>query len=307
VRGAPPSGPGRPATIDDLDAIVALFRASDARVTDEPESMHEYLTWIWDMSYFELARDARLLPGTEVPGAFVQIVRDPDGGPARLDWAVHPRLDLEPIASELFDWGEEQRAARGVAEPLRANVMSDDDAGTTFLERRGYTHVRTSWDMTRDLSPGDRMVAPSPGVTVRTFRAGEESLLHRVADTSFEDHWDHVPWTLESFTGSMLAAPWEPGLTFFAEVDGQVAGELVALPFDDRGFIASVGVLRGFRGRGAATAMMRHAFAALAERGLPRVELSVDAASPTGAVSLYEGLGMRAVRSYSTFDGPGAA
>ena len=47
--------------------------------------------------------------------------------------------------------------------------------------------------------------------------------------------------------------------------------------------------------------------AALAERDLPRVELSVDAASPTGAVSLYEGLGMRAVRSYASFDGPSAA
>jgi mycothiol synthase len=307
VKGAPAPGPGRPATTDDLDAIVGLFLASDASVADEPESMHEYLTWIWDMSYFELARDARLLPGIEGPEAFVQVVRDPDGGPARLDWAVHPRVDLELAASSLFDWGEGQRAARGVAEPLRTNVMSDDEAAKAFLERRGYTQVRTSWDMTRDLSPDDRTVAASPGVTVRTFRPGEESLLHRVADTSFEDHWDHVPWTLESFTESMLATPWEPGLTFFAEVDGQVAGELVALRFEDRGYIASVGVLGEFRGRGAATAMMRHAFAALAGRGLPRVELSVDAASPTGAVSLYEGLGMRAVRSYASFDGPSAA
>ena len=91
--GSPPPGPGRPATTDDLDAIVALFHASDARVTDEPESMHEYLTWIWDMSYFDLERDARLLPGGDGPDAFAQIVCDPDGGPARLDWAVHPRLD----------------------------------------------------------------------------------------------------------------------------------------------------------------------------------------------------------------------
>jgi mycothiol synthase len=307
VTGGSPSGPGRPATTADLDAIVALFHASDARVTDEPESMHEYLTWIWGMSYVDLERDSRVLPGGDGVDAFVQIVCDPDGGPARLDWTVHPRLGLEPTAATLLDWAEAQRAIRGVEQPLRTNVMDGDDAGKAFLERRGYTQVRMSWDMTRDLSPDDRTAAPSPGVTVRTFRAGEESVLHRVADTSFEDHWDHVPWTLESFTESMLAAPWEPDLTFFAEVDGRVGGELIALPFDDRGYIASVGVLREFRGRGAATAMMRQAFAAFAERGLPRVELSVDAASPTGAVSLYEGLGMRAVRSYVSFDGPSAA
>lgn len=304
---APPPGPGRAATIDDLDAIVALFRTRDSRVTDEHESMHEYLTWIWDMSYVDLARDSRLLLGGEMPDAFAQLVCDPDGGPPQLDWSVHPRLDLEATAATVFDWAEAQRVARGIGLPLRTNVMSDDGEAKAFLDGRGFTQVRTSWDMTRDLSPDDRIADPTPGVTVRTYRAGEESLLHRVADTSFQDHWDHVPWTLESFTESMLATPWEPALTFFAEVDGQVAGELIALPFDDRGYIASVGVLREFRGRGAASAMLRRAFAALAERGLPRVELSVDAASSTGAVSLYEGLGMRAVRSYASFDGPSAA
>ncbi len=304
---APPPGPGRPATRDDLDAIVALFHARDSRTTDQPESAHEYLTWIWDMSYVDLARDSRLLPGSEVPDAFAQLVCDPDGGPPQLDWSVHPRLDLGPAAASVFDWAEAQRAARAIALPLRTHVMSDDAEARGFLEGRGFTQVRTSWDMTRDLSPDERIAGPPPGVTVRQFRAGEESLLYRVADTSFQDHWDHVPWTLESFSESMLATPWEPALTFFAEVDGQVAGELIALPFDDRGYIASVGVLREFRGRGAASTMLRRAFAALAERGLPRVELSVDAASPTGAVSLYEGLGMRAVRSYATFDGPSAA
>jgi ribosomal protein S18 acetylase RimI-like enzyme len=263
VTHAPPDGPGRPATTDDLDAIVALFHARDSRGTDRPESMHEYLTWIWSMSSVDLERDARLVPG------------------------------------------EEQRATRGIALPLRTSVMSDDREGRAFLEGRGFTQVRTSWDMVRGLSPHERAAEPSPRVTVRTFRAGEEPLLYRISETSFRDHWDHVPSTIESFTERMLATPWEPGLTFFAEVDGHVAGELIALPFADRGYIASVGVLREYRGRGAASAMLRRAFAALAERGLPRVELSVDAASPTGAVSLYEGLGMRAVRSYASFDGPG--
>ena len=307
MRHAPPDGPGRPATTDDLDAIVALFHARDSRVTDQPESMHEYLTWIWSMSSVDLERDARLVPGDEVPDAFAQIAYDPDGGPANLDWTVHPNLTLEPTAATLFDWAEEQRATRGIALPLRTSVMSDDREGRAFLEGRGFTQVRTSWDMVRELSPHERAAEPSPGVTVRTFRAGEEPLLYRIAETSFRDHWDHVPSTIESFTERMLATPWEPGLTFFAEVDGHVAGELIALPFADRGYVASVGVLREYRGRGAASAMLRRAFAALAERGLPRVELSVDAASPTGAVSLYEGLGMRAVRSYASFDGPGAA
>ena len=54
--------------------------------------------------------------------------------------------------------------------------------------------------------------------------------------------------------------------------------------------------------------LLRSAFAELATRGFTRVELSVDASSPTGAVALYEREGMHAIRSYAMFDGPiGAA
>jgi hypothetical protein len=34
------------------------------------------------------------------------------------------------------------------------------------------------------------------------------------------------------------------------------------------------------------------------------VELSVDATSPTGAVALYEAMGMHVARRYAIFDGP---
>ena len=115
VTGSPPPGPGRPATTDDLDAIVALFHAGDARVTDEPESTHEYLTWIWDMSYVDLARDSRLLPGGDGPDAFAQIVCDPDGGPARLDWAVHPRLDRRAGRRRACSTGPRGSARRAVS------------------------------------------------------------------------------------------------------------------------------------------------------------------------------------------------
>ena len=71
------------------------------------------------------------------------------------------------------------------------------------------------------------------------------------------------------------ADDWDPSLAFFAELEGQVVGEVVALAFAENGYIASVGVLRQ-PGNGIATALMNHSFAALAARG-SKVELSVDA------------------------------
>ena len=41
---------------------------------------------------------------------------------------------------------------------------------------------------------------------------------------------------------------------------------------------------------------------AVPARGLPEVRLGVDAQNPTGAVRLYESVGMSAVRAYDTFD-----
>jgi ribosomal protein S18 acetylase RimI-like enzyme len=46
---------------------------------------------------------------------------------------------------------------------------------------------------------------------------------------------------------------------------------------------------------GVATAMLLGSFVEFGRRGLPRVRLNVDSDDPTGAVSLYERVGMRVV------------
>jgi ribosomal protein S18 acetylase RimI-like enzyme len=70
----------------------------------------------------------------------------------------------------------------------------------------------------------------------------------------------------------------------------------------DRGWVGELGVLRSHRGRGIATALMGASFAAFARRGLPRVRLNVDSDNLTGAVSLYERVGMRVESSYDLWE-----
>jgi ribosomal protein S18 acetylase RimI-like enzyme len=50
--------------------------------------------------------------------------------------------------------------------------------------------------------------------------------------------------------------------------------------------------LREFRGRGLGRALLHTAFAEFRRRGLPKAGLSVDATNPTGALGLYESVGM---------------
>jgi ribosomal protein S18 acetylase RimI-like enzyme len=57
-------------------------------------------------------------------------------------------------------------------------------------------------------------------------------------------------------------------------------------------------VRRPWRRRGLAEALLHRSFAELYARGKRRVGLGVDADNVTGALRLYERVGMRAVRRY---------
>jgi len=306
IEGLPAGVRARPATRADLPAVVDLFLTYDATLQAEPDPLNEYLQWIWGLPYVDLARDTVLLQDDDGVVGFAQGILDPEtGGPFSVDWGVALAHDLDAVGAALLTWCERQRDDREIRDPIRASIVAEDDRARALLEGRGYVQVRLMWDMVRSLGePQDLDVDPD-GVEVRTFRVGQdEQLLYRIDETAFRDHWDHVDRTYEAFAARMFGESWDPSLAFLAEVDGEPAGELVAIADVGRGWIASVGVLRAYRGRGAAKALLRRAFAELAARGQERVELSVDATSPTGAVALYEGMGMYVARSYAIFDGP---
>lgn len=72
----------------------------------------------------------------------------------------------------------------------------------------------------------------------------------------------------------------------------------------DRGWVAELGVKPAWRGRGIGSAMLRRSFTSFAERGLSRVMLNVHSENPTGAVGVYERVGMRAVRGWDIYEKP---
>jgi len=64
----------------------------------------------------------------------------------------------------------------------------------------------------------------------------------------------------------------------------------------DLGWVESLGACPKWRRRGLGEALLSSAFRALHQRGLRQVGLGVDAENPTGALRLYERVGMRKVR-----------
>ncbi len=294
----------RAATDADLDGVIRLVDDADRALGLDPDPIREYLTWIWHVPSTDLGRDTRIVMHDTGPAGFAQGIWRPDeGGPLETFMRTHPDHLGRGIGSWALAWGEALAAERG-SEGIRAQAVDRDVAGQALLTARGYTQVRSSYTMGKTLAPDEDPGATPEGVTIRAFETGrDEHPLHEVEEASFADLWGFRPVPFELFEQEMFGADdWDPSLAFLAEVDGAVVGLVVALSFEGDGYVAILGVVPAWRGRGIAKALLNRAFAELAQRGHREARLNVDAHNPTGAVALYESVGMTPYRSYDTFD-----
>ncbi|MFN8188650.1 MAG: GNAT family N-acetyltransferase [Gaiellales bacterium] len=128
------------------------------------------------------------------------------------------------------------------------------------------------------------------GISVRTWRDGDAPAVHALLVGAFAGGREQVPpygaWHAW-FTGD---ASFEPATCFLAFDGRELAG--VALCWRE-GFVKDLAVAPIWRRQGLGEALLRHAFDVFAQRGLDEVSLKVAADNPTGAVRLYERVGMR--------------
>ena len=227
--------------------------------------------------------------------------REDEGGPLDLFIFVDPDHRTNGIGTALLSWGE--RLARELsAEGLRAEVPEADTAGHELLRSRGFAQVRSGFTMSKTLVDGEDAPPPPDGVRIRRFVDGDERPLYEVHEASFADHWGFRPSTFDAFDESLHADNWDPSLVFLAEADGGVVGHLVSVLDENEGFVAMLGVIKPWRGRGIAKALLHRAFAEIATRDRTEVKLGVDALNPHGAVALYESVGMTVERRMDIFE-----
>lgn len=190
---------------------------------------------------------------------------------------------------------------RAVADERNASLLA-------LLRQRGFTAIRASYRMMIDL--GDRPFEPrwADGVSARIAdRDGDEELLHRVLESAFADHWGFTTTPFEEFHHWLheMGAP-DPALWFVVEVAGEPVAASICRPSEhgdpECGWVSELGVLPGHRRRGIASALLTQAFASFAGRGLVRAALGVDAENTTGAVRLYERVGMQVVERRETWE-----
>jgi mycothiol synthase len=291
------------ASDDDLDAVVGVVEAADQTLGVPYEPIREELLYTWHLPTTDFERDTRVVrEGGTVVAYGEAIWRHPDeGGPLQLFVRVHPDHRGAGIGTWLVEWGERLARERG-SPGIRSFIVDRDAPAHELLRARGYLGVRSVFTMRKDLEAGEVPGSPPAGVTIRPYEDADERVLFELHEASFAEHWGFRPRSFDDFNEDLHGEGWDPALVCLADADGEEVGYIVPFFFGSYGYIGILGVVKPWRGRGIAKALLRWSFADLASRGAVEVRLNVDAQNVHGAVALYEGVGMAAIRRYDLLD-----
>ena len=298
----------RPASLDDIEALAALWRRSDESLGVQPEPAGSFLGWILEVSYVRHDRDTVVIEHDGSTVGLGMAMRDAASIGSGLHWfgVVDPAHRGRSLGSWLVSWADTVVERRASEHPfdVRTTCPAPDDAAHRLFEAAGYEQVRISWDMAIEFTGEGPAVGELPsGVHIRTFETGrDERTLWEVEESAFEGHFGFAPSPYESFEAEWYqTSDWDPARVLLAEVDGVVVGELAWVDAAPDGYIANLGVLQEHRRRGIASALLRMAFAHIAAATYERATLTVDTGNTSGAVALYEALGMEPIRESHVF------
>jgi mycothiol synthase len=295
--------PLRRAEESDTEAIAAVANAVSERLYGEAVvSAEEIRRWF---AYAGLEIRVVEMNG-EIVG-YMDVERRA-GGRILVDVCVHPDAWESATASTLIGAAEAwARAHAREGDFLRAWAFEREDYLRRALDERGYRFIRHHLFMLIEL----RREPPEPkwpdGILVRRFRPADARAVYEADVEAFSDHWDFQPEPFALWRERTVERDdFDPSLWLIAWDGEDVAGYSLnswhASGDPTYGWIHVLGVRRPWRRRGLGSALLRASFSEFARRGAMRVGLAVDAENLTGAVALYEHVGMRAVRRYDIYE-----
>jgi len=291
----PPAGlTSRPLTLDDVDDTIAMVNTCE--LIDTGELMWERADLLSDISLdgFDPERDwLGVFDGTRIVAwAFLQ-------GPRRLWLDVAPDMRGRGIGTSLRRWAIARARERGndrvgqTIEDSRADVA-------TMLRLAGFTPRHTSWILQMDHATEPPTATPPSGIEIRAIHIpdeGDQTL--EMFETAFSEFDDRLPTPLEDWRASVTGREGFVPDDLVVAVDGErVVGGAFLIDSEEI-WIDKLAVAATHRHRGIARALLGTAFRRSFERGYDHTSLSTD--SRTGALTLYERVGMRVTRSFTNW------
>lgn len=286
-----PSSLNRELREEDAQQVAALFVDvfGGARRLDE----HEVASWLRDPDLHHehlrvLEEDGRIVGYCDIA---------PRGDVLFVDLAAPDRW------SDLLDWAEGQANELGL-KTVSLFVPHGHEL-EDVVGARGYEVRRESLNMeiAFDALPDDGDFGE---LEVRTYGDDDRDALIAALNESFSDDpfWQEVTPArfAERFVGRH---DFDPTLWFLVWDGEELAGFALDYPTFgshlELGHVNWLGVRKPWRRRGLAEALLRRSFRELYARGKTQTGLGVDAQNITGALRVYERVGMHATTRFGTW------
>lgn len=223
---------------------------------------------------------------------------------------VRPDWRRRGLGRAMLGWCERRAALIDVALPaaptrwLGVWLADSIPSAHALFARAGYLETRHYFAMVRpsleDL-PDARL---PPGLELRPVSCEHYPAIWSAHVEAFRDHWGVAANLADSYQLFLAEPHFQPELWRVAWEGDQVAGQVRSFINADenreycrrRGYTENISVRRPWRRRGLASALIGLSLQALRDQGMHEAALAVDAASPTGAVTLYERCGFRVAR-----------
>ncbi|WP_107766055.1 GNAT family N-acetyltransferase [Nocardioides terrigena] len=282
----------RPLRREDSGIVFALMAAQEQEDLGTVEIEEADIVGDWAKPSHDLAaRSVAVLDGDLLVG-YAELM-----GVDRADTAVLPSHRGRGIGTWLAWWLRD--LGRRLGSPVVGNPVPEGGPGDRLLAALGYEVRWTSWVL--QLPPGTEIPERElpEGYAVRTAADADLRAAHDVLEDAFLE-WsvrDREPF--EDFRASLVERPgFEPwNLRVLTDHGGTVVGvSLVHVAPGGVAYVARLAVRRDQRGRGLAQALLVDSFRLAREHGASISELSTD--SRTGALGLYEKVGMRSVATW---------
>jgi mycothiol synthase len=282
----------RPLRREDSGIVFALMAAQEQEDLGTVEIEEADIVGDWAKPSHDLAaRSVAVLDGDLLVG-YAELM-----GVDRADTAVLPSHRGRGIGTWLAWWLRD--LGRRLGSPVVGNPVPEGGPGDRLLAALGYEVRWTSWVL--QLPPGTEIPERElpEGYAVRTATDADMRAAHDVLEDAFLE-WsvrDREPF--EDFRASLVERPgFEPwNLRVLTDDGGTVVGvSLVHVAPGGIAYVARLAVRRDQRGQGLAQALLVDSFRLAREHGASVSELSTD--SRTGALGLYEKVGMRSVATW---------
>jgi mycothiol synthase len=285
----------RPGTRDDAEAIFDVIGACELADHGGVEADLDDVVVGFERAGFDPATDLLVVLDGDEAVAWAELYR------RRAEAGVRPSHRGRGIGTALLRWIEGR--ARELEEPDVGQTKTDANEGARDLFlANGYEPTFTSWILRISLEEPQDPPEPVDGVAIRAYRESDARAVHAMVDAAFSEWPGREPEPFEVWAPQVFAhAAFAPDLSPLAFDGNELVGAVISydVPEASEGWIHQLATRATHRHRGIARALLRTAFGAFRERGRRVAGLSTD--SRTGALGLYEKVGMRVDREYTRY------